>query len=188
MSDSASLNRFQNQSGVTFIELMISIAVLGVLVAIAAPYYGDYVERQRWVGATEAIYGQFQQAKRAALSNNTQIYVNAVSTASTNWCVGYGESNACDCGTASSCQINGQDTVSVNAENYPGISLSLAASDATPTTATSISGWFSMPGISADAKTLLVESSSLGDIRLVISPVGRVRICSNDLSQYPDCL
>jgi len=176
-------DRVELQHGVTLLELMVTIAIIGILAAIAGPYMGDYVERQRWVGATEAVYGQLQQAKRAAISNNKPIYFKVTAAASANWCAGYGEAATCDCGVANSCQINSQDTLQVSATDYPGISV---LNKSTPAD-TSISGSFTMPGVSADDRTLVIRSASLGDIEVVVGPTGRVKVCSDDLGQYPDC-
>lgn len=172
-----------SQRGVTMLELLVAVVILGILAAIAAPYMGNYIERQRWVGAAEAVYGQLQHAKRSAMANNTTIYFNAADAASTNWCTGYGDAGTCDCKTASSCQVNGQDTLTARATDYPGIQLL----DKSAPASTSISSDFSMPGISATAKTLVVRSSKLGDIEIVISSVGRVKICSDSLGRYPGC-
>ena len=55
--------------GFTLIELLITVAIIGILSAIAYPYYGDFVKKTRRSDAQVALLSQAQAMERCKATN-----------------------------------------------------------------------------------------------------------------------
>jgi len=79
------LNRRRPQRGFTLIEIMISLTVLGILLMIALPSFGTWLQNQQLRAASEATLNGLQVARAAAIQRN--VLVQFVSGPGTGWTV-----------------------------------------------------------------------------------------------------
>lgn len=79
--------RATHSAGFTIIELMIVVAIVGVMVALAAPSLGDLVVRTRLKTAASDLHGSFILARSEAIKRNAVVQV--VANNSANWALGW---------------------------------------------------------------------------------------------------
>lgn len=116
-----------NHSGFTLIELMITIAVLGILAAIALPSFQSTLERLRVKGAAENFFADLQFARTEAIKQNRNIQFQ-VDDAS--WCYGIDDTLA-DCNCADSpndCTVSGQVKIQAGSA-YKDVNLTIDGLD-----------------------------------------------------------
>lgn len=100
---------YRNQSGVTLIELMVTIAVLAILVTLAAPSFVDFAERSALRGAADNVVGVIAAAKEEAIKRDQWVRVD-VKQVGSGFCVGAAvvttgtATTGCDC-SAASCPV-----------------------------------------------------------------------------------
>ena len=111
------------QKGFTLIELMIVIAIIGILAAIALPAYQDYTKRAR-VGEALSLAGG---AKTAV----TEFYSSNNDWPTDNAAAGLPSASAITGNTVNSVEVgNGKITVTVNGKVASGTTLILSPSAA----------------------------------------------------------
>lgn len=69
--------RKRNQQGFTLIEVMITVAIIGILAAIAIPSYQDYVRRGHVVDGTNALAAMRADMERYYQDNRTYEKISA---------------------------------------------------------------------------------------------------------------
>ena len=83
------------QTGLTLIELMIVIAVMGVLLAVGLPSFNDMIDRTRLKGATEKLYSNLHRARSESIKRNDEVFVNFSADGTATWSYGISTLTGC---------------------------------------------------------------------------------------------
>ena len=175
--------------GFTVIELMVTVAVLGVLAAVAFPSMRDYLDRQRLIGQVRAVSELAQVArseaiKRSAASVGTAANTVAMTVSPTSpWFVGLATGSAACSGAT--CVISGStDQRLVTATECPSCTMSSPNSQVV--IVFDLRGL--VTGIGAD-QAITLQSPMGRQLSLTISRLGRISLCSTggSVKGYPTC-
>jgi type IV fimbrial biogenesis protein FimT len=195
---SAKTNRtvmpIKKNAGLTLLELMISLAIVGIIVSVSVPGYSGFRETQRLTGAAENLYGFLQQARSESLARNVPVFVNFAADGSETWMYGMSSvASACDISiktpaTSGACVLvidNGNGVTDaadfvlmrVSNEDSPGVSMTVSnfSSGMSQIQFNPVRGMASSGQID-----LHTENGSR--LRVKISLLGRVSICAPDAS------
>ncbi|GHD63489.1 GspH/FimT family pseudopilin [Jeongeupia chitinilytica] len=156
--------------GLSLIELMIVVALLGIVLSIAAPNLAGFIQSKRLGSAAENLAGDLQYARSEAIKRNLSTYV-IFRRSTNNWCYGVSTSNACDCSTspATSCDLK-----TVQGSDYRNVALAAAITNGTSVSFDRVRG---MP-----SGALSVELGNGPTLRTTINAIGRGQVCAPDSS------
>jgi type IV fimbrial biogenesis protein FimT len=135
--------------GVSLLEMLIAMAILGIVVSVAVPSMSGFSANQRLLGAAEQVFGHLQQARAESVARNAVVNVNFSAAGTTTWTYGVSTTASCDLTitdptTANACII----TVNDGDTTYDGID---GATD------------------TGDRVLMLFPSSDFGDVEMAIA-------------------
>jgi len=187
----------RSQSGFTLIELMITIAVLGILAVIAVPTFRALIEKGRLRGAADDVMNLISVARAEAIKRQHSVSV-ALGGTTTAWCVGANRAgdpatagqpipvaSACDCTSPSSCVLENQVSV-VNAPVNSGVTSDTITGNITFAAQTgALIPVTTVPGV------VTFTSPSGYALKITVSPLGLVAGCTpvgtSFISGFPSC-
>lgn len=184
------MSHFRSQRGLTFIELMIGLAIVAILFAAGIPGFRTWLQNSRIRGTADAIQNGLQLARNEAVKRNTQVRfyltssLTASCTAATNgsdWIISLDDpAGACDTAPSENGVVRiiqtrssseGSTNVVVAASQVPIIFNGMGR--VTPAVAATIP-------INVTSPSSGVCAASGGPVRCLrveVSPGGQVRMC-----------
>ena len=167
------LTRRAVQRGVTIIELLIGLAVLGVLVALGVPSFQAWLQNAQIRNAADAVMNGVQLARTEAVRRNRLVYFSL--DGGSNWTV-----------VCVRCRNNADEVIQRRQGEEGSQSAKVESAGRTMVTFSPIGAPMSSNAVDGSLPistidfTSSVTMSALRPLRIMISPAGSVRMCDPD--------
>jgi len=166
------------QRGVTLIEMLIGIAILGILMAVGLPSYRAWIQNTQIRTAAESVLSGMQLARNEAVRRN--INVQLVLGAQSSWTISVPS-------TAEQIQARdfsaGSKTVTVT--KTPGAATTITFS-ALGRVVTNADASASITQLDFDVPTTILSAAQSRDLRILVGAGGNVRMCDPNVTDASD--
>lgn len=164
------------QKGVTLIELVIGIAIVGILMAVGLPSYATWIQNTKIRTASESILNGMQLARAEAVRRNANVQL-AFGTASS-WTISIPAT-----APATGEQIQARSA----AEGSSNVTVAMTPAGATTITFNSLGRVVAnldasdrITAVDVSVPTSVLPAASARELRIVIGAGGNVRMCDPD--------
>ena len=184
-----------HSKGITLIELLITLLILSILVAIGIPSYRRLFSQQALIQQTEKLYHFLQLANSEAIKQNQKMYVHFCKSPSSNqWKMALTKQTHCSCFTLNSClltDINDENGREVIEDLADGKQVTLTSSQASQTDDITFAGDQASYGpmrFSVNAGSIILTDLNGNQLKVMQSTT-RLKICSLGSAKmgYPKC-
>ena len=189
--------------GFTLVELVVSLALLAIFMAVAAPNFSDWLANTRIRTAASAIANGLQLAKAEAVSRNTLVRFQltstltnscAISTTGNNWVVNMINANTAADSVAGRCATAFSDTVAPRilhsrpaGDGSTGVQVNASVASLVfngvgrlnPVPAADVTIDVSPPSVSGSC---VGNGGDITCLRILISTAGQIRLCNPNLA------
>ena len=169
------------QRGFTLIELMVVVALIGVLLSLAVPSFRDLLARKRMEGVALELGTDLQYARSEAVQQNTQVQVIFGTNCYAVYSVAVGSTAATNCQTLGT---GGRLLKLVQVDAGPAFAFTPATAgnlfiefEPVRGTATNAAGTANMAG-----DVLVTSSAGNWQLQARVSRYGRMKTCSPNSS------
>lgn len=163
------------QNGLGLLEVLVCIAILGILATLAVPSYINLLEQRQIIAVAEAIASDFRWARSEALKSNSDITLTFEPGSAGNWLYTITTPNATLLKSVESAKIPEFSQVSLD-ENLRDHSTSFNSTRGTTE--------------GKNGTITLTSANGYYTLEVILSNLGRSRICSKNesLGDYAKCL
>ena len=176
----------RGQDGFTLVEIMISLTVLGILIALGAPGFIEWMQSQRVRATAESITNGLQVARGEAIRRNLPV-VLGLEPPGTAWTVCEATIAPCDSTTPAgnfiqnkaAAEASGAAGVTTTSNQPPTASILVTFSPLGAVLATNADGTPALAkvDVSYPPNVCSADGGTMRCLRVVVSPAGSVRMC-----------
>lgn len=196
--------------GFTLLELMITLSIASILLAMGVPSFRNFFDAQELKGASEQVYSHIRRARVEALSRKTEVGVNFEANGGSAWSYGFSDTNKGSCNTAKTdptqddaCTLvvddgaggvhgigGATDTADkvlmlFSADDHEGISMTLSAFTNPSRIVFEPVRGTAMEGFGTPSTgRILLKSNAGRQLMIKVGLLGQIRICSPDGSMH----
>ena len=185
----------RSSRGFTLIELMVTLTVLAILLALAGPSFADYFQRYRLRGAADDVATLLAVSRAEAVARNRNVAIVFAGDGAA-WCVGGAAAaepgtpgnavtTAPTCNCSNDCLI-GDKVMETQGANYRGVTIGAAPASFVFDRLTG-----GVQPFAANTTTTFQSPNGKYSLSVTVSPLGRGRLCvpagSPSMSGFPSC-
>ena len=161
----------QKQAGLTLIELIIGVVIVGIVLALAMPSYATWIQNTRLRNGAESILTGLQFARAEAVRRNTNVsFTLGVGTA---WTVG------CNTVTAT-CPATIQSHTAGDGASA-AVTVAMVAGGANPVIFSNL-GRLTTAATSFNIDNNQLSAANSRDLRVVVESGGTTRLCDPNVA------
>lgn len=173
-------------SGFTLIELMVTLAVAAILATTALPAFSDLLDSQRLRATAQQIATDLRYARSEAIKRHAAIPIGVSFTPGSEWCYGISQQLPCDCHiqdwqSDDACLLDlahERQLHTIASDTRAHIELFETSFNSDETQFDPLRGI-------ATAGTVKLRSARGKYLNVIVSTLGRVRICAPSDSESP---
>lgn len=167
----------KRNKGFTLAELLIVVAIAGIVASMALPAFGRMIERKRLEEAMMAFHDDMQLARIKAVKKSMDVIVSRTTGTLGSWCYGLAEKDpstktSCDCAETDDTAATYCDIKRVSGAAFDTVNMESAATNNSTFD-------YRRGTIGADGVSFTTDSYAA---RVVFSNAGRVRYCNPGIS------